>query len=78
MYFDDDAPFRVVQRLCSLFCAVCASDTAAPPQPPFPTLAALQSHLRNTHKQHMCGICLQGRNVFISQQILYSRVRHHP
>ena len=65
MYFDDDVPHRQVAALCSLSCSACAT--------PFPTLASLQHHLRAQHKQHMCDVCLLGRKIFISQQVLYSK-----
>ena len=75
MYFEDDVPCREVSQLCSLSCQVCtvSAKPSAPPPPKFPTLPALQQHLRAEHKQHMCNICLQGRNVFIAQQLLYSQ-----
>ena len=75
MYFEDDVPWREVSQLCSLSCQTCAATAkvGAPPPPKFPTLQALQQHLRAEHKQHMCSICLQGRNVFIAQQLLYTQ-----
>ena len=78
MFFDDDAPYRHVQALCSLSCAVCAAappGASPPPPPPFHTLPSLAHHLRAAHKQHMCDICLQSRKIFVSQQHLYTKVR---
>jgi len=71
MYFDDDEAQKEVQALCSLSCAACAASPAGPKT--FASLPLLQAHLRKAHSQSMCEICLLGRNVFISQHVLYSK-----
>jgi E3 ubiquitin-protein ligase ZNF598 len=73
MYFDDDDALREVAALTALSCRLCVASSSA--KPPFSDLPQLQAHLRKAHGQGMCEICLLGRNVFISQQILYSKAR---
>ncbi|KFK35408.1 hypothetical protein AALP_AA5G280800 [Arabis alpina] len=35
----------------------------------------LKGHLYHKHKLHMCGLCLEGRKIFISEQKLYTRAQ---
>ena len=39
----------------------------------FSSLRALKSHLQSTHKRSLCDICLEGRKVFVAEQIAYTK-----
>ena len=46
----------------------------------FNSLPQLKKHLKDVHSKFMCDVCLEGRKVFPSEQVLYSRsdlARHY-
>ena len=66
IFFDDQAVCRKVEQLRGLSCSVCAADT-------FGSLKQLKAHLREAHDRFFCEVCMEGRKVFVSQQLTYSR-----
>ncbi|KAI5071584.1 hypothetical protein GOP47_0013835 [Adiantum capillus-veneris] len=77
-YFDDEDHFKMIKNMCRLSCSVC--EAAESPGKDyvkkghiFRNLDQLRRHLFNAHKVHMCGLCLEGRKVFICEQKLYSK-----
>ncbi|KAK3259001.1 hypothetical protein CYMTET_31979 [Cymbomonas tetramitiformis] len=71
-YFDDISHLREIEKTTNLVCSLCVEDPTAK-KSRFPNLGALKGHLRNVHKSHMCDICLEGRKVFVSEQVLYTK-----
>lgn len=71
-YFDDISHLREIEKTTNLVCSLCAEDPTAK-KSRFPNLGALKGHLRNVHKSFMCDICLEGRKVFVSEQVLYTK-----
>lgn len=39
----------------------------------FSSLRSLRSYIQSTHKRQFCEICLEGRKVFISEQLTYDK-----
>ncbi|MCO5577362.1 hypothetical protein L7F22_031193 [Adiantum nelumboides] len=77
-YFDDEDHFKMIKNMCRLSCSVC--EGAENPGKDhvkkghiFRNLDQLRRHLFNVHKVHMCGLCLEGRKVFICEQKLYTK-----
>ena len=66
IFFDDLAVCRKVEQLRGLSCSVCAATG-------FGSLKQLKAHLREAHDRFFCEVCLEGRKVFVSQQVTYSR-----
>ncbi|WIA10933.1 hypothetical protein OEZ85_011098 [Tetradesmus obliquus] len=65
-YFDDQDHYKAIKSLCSythpmLPGAVCGN------------LNSLKRKLTEAHKLHFCDLCIKGRKVFISEQVLYSK-----
>ena len=77
MYFDDDAVCGKVKSLRSLVCGECVreagGDASAVPQ--HQSVKALKAHLREKHGKFFCEVCLEGRKVFLSEQLLYTRTQ---
>ena len=77
MYFDDDAVCGKVKSLRSLVCGECVreagGDAFAVPQ--HQSVKALKAHLREKHGKFFCEVCLEGRKVFLSEQLLYTRTQ---
>ncbi|KAF8068299.1 GLG1 [Scenedesmus sp. PABB004] len=65
-YFDDQEHFKAVKALCSYTHPMLPGAT-------FGSMAALKRKLGDAHKLHFCDLCVKGRKVFISEQVLYSR-----
>ncbi|XP_010512608.1 PREDICTED: E3 ubiquitin-protein ligase hel2 isoform X2 [Camelina sativa] len=87
-FFDDLDQYRMIKAMCRLSCGVC--DKAEDQQPreggpgPGPrhhhrqrikSVEQLKGHLYHKHKLHMCGLCLEGRKIFICEQKLYTRAQ---
>eukprot|EP00250_Pteridium_aquilinum_P013593 c21444_g1_i1 orf=354-2828(+) len=77
-YFDDEEHYKMIQSMCRLSCSVC--EAAESPGKEFVkkgyvfrNLDQLRRHHFNVHKVHMCGLCLEGRKVFICEQKLYTK-----
>ncbi|MCO5593717.1 hypothetical protein L7F22_047734 [Adiantum nelumboides] len=77
-YFDDEDHFKMIKNMCRLSCSVC--EAAESPGKDhvkkghiFRNLDQLRRHHFNVHKVHMCGLCLEGRKVFICEQKLYTK-----
>ncbi|UPQ97514.1 RING zinc finger protein [Chloropicon primus] len=83
--FDSKDLRNEMNSRCSLSCVVCkkeeeeAQDTTTEGEKKrkkkihFGTLKALKRHLREDHGLYMCEVCLEGRKVFVQEQILYTR-----
>ena len=65
VYFDDEEYRNEINLKTSLACQVCNEE--------FKNLKALKSHLKEKHKLFMCAVCLEGRRVFVQEQVLYTR-----
>lgn len=77
-YFDDEEQFKMMKAMCRLSCSVCERAESAGKEfvkkgHVFRNLDLLRRHLFNAHKVQMCGLCLEGRKVFICEQKLYSK-----
>jgi len=77
IFFDDLAVCRKVEQLRGLSCSVCAAtgddDASLRRSDAFGSLKQLKAHLREAHDRFFCEVCLEGRKVFVSQQVTYSR-----
>lgn len=63
-YFDDARHCEELQGLCSF---------AHPLAGSFSSLKALKQELKRRHDAEFCGICLEGRKVFIGEQVVYTK-----
>ena len=68
MFFDDRATCAKIRELRGLRCRACGDASAE-----HGSLKALRAHLREAHGLHHCEVCLEGRKVFVSQQLLYTK-----
>lgn len=77
MFFDDDAVCGKVKSLRSLVCGECVRDAGgdASAVPQHQSVKALKAHLREKHGKFFCEVCLEGRKVFLSEQVLYTRTQ---
>ena len=66
-YFDDGTHCNELKKLCSF------SHPLAQNGKRFNSIKALQQELRNNHNVQFCPICLEGRKVFISEQLVYTK-----
>ena len=83
--FFDNAGYRDQLSLkCGLSCVVCtkrgeSGDDAATKDDSktattrFGSLKALKSHLKDEHGLYFCDVCLDGRKVFVQEQVLYTK-----
>ncbi|CAJ1873914.1 unnamed protein product [Sphenostylis stenocarpa] len=80
-FFDDVDHYKMIKAMCRLSCSVCdkmeeqPQDAASRPRAKFRNIGQLKGHLFHRHKLHMCGLCLEGRKVFICEQKLYTRAQ---
>ncbi|CAH8368520.1 unnamed protein product [Eruca vesicaria subsp. sativa] len=84
-FFDDLDQYRMIKAMCRLSCSVC--DKAEEEQGGgggggqrhhrlrIKSVEQLKGHLYHKHKLHMCGLCLEGRKIFIGEQKLYTRAQ---
>ena len=63
-YFDDARHCEELQGLCSFTHPLAGS---------FSSLKALKQELKRRHNAEFCSICLEGRKVFISEQVVYNK-----
>ena len=77
MFFDDDAVCGKVKSLRSLVCGECVRDAGgdASAVSQHQSVKALKAHLRERHGKFFCEVCLEGRKVFLSEQVLYTRTQ---
>jgi len=88
MFFDDPAAANKVKELRGLQCGACVEEVAGGATIPqhghvtgggrggceqHGSLKHLKAHLRDVHALSFCEVCLEGRKVFVSQQLLYSK-----
>lgn len=66
-YFDDASHYEELRALCSFTHPLGGSDRV------FSSLRTLKHHLQTTHKRSFCEICLEGRKVFLAEQIAYTK-----
>ncbi|XP_017973781.1 PREDICTED: E3 ubiquitin-protein ligase HEL2-like [Theobroma cacao] len=76
-FFDDVDHYRIIKAMCRLSCSVCDKMEAqgAKRQGKFRNIEQLKGHLFHRHRLVMCGLCLEGRKVFICEQKLYTRAQ---
>nr|KYP71743.1 LIM domain and RING finger protein C1223.01 family [Cajanus cajan] len=80
-FFDDVDHYKMIKAMCRLSCSVCdkmeeqPQDAASRRRAKFRNIGQLKGHLFHRHKLHMCGLCLEGRKVFICEQKLYTRAQ---
>ncbi|KAG7561768.1 Zinc finger RING-type [Arabidopsis thaliana x Arabidopsis arenosa] len=81
-FFDDLDHYRMIKAMCRLSCGVCdkAEDQPREGGPRhhrqrIKSVEQLKGHLYHKHKLHMCGLCLEGRKIFICEQKLYTRAQ---
>ncbi|MCO5547374.1 hypothetical protein L7F22_000823 [Adiantum nelumboides] len=79
-FFDNKEHYAMVKAMCRLSCQVCEQTEGAELIKDFvkkghifKNLALLQQHLFSVHKLQMCGLCLEGRKIFICEQKLYNK-----
>lgn len=63
-YFDDARHCEELQGLCSF---------AHPLAGSFSSLKALKEELKRRHNAEFCSICLEGRKVFLGEQVVYTK-----
>ena len=75
MFFDDHATCRKIKDLRGLQCAACVSAAGGDAEgvEQDHSLKQLKAHLRERHQLFHCGVCLEGRKVFVSQQLRYTK-----
>lgn len=66
-YFDDKEHFMALKSLCSFSHPKVANGRN------FGSMKALLQQLKREHNAQFCSICLEGRKVFISEQIMYKK-----
>lgn len=66
-YFDDGSHCEELKSLCSFSHPLIADGKT------FSSLKALKQELKATKNAQFCSICLEGRRVFVSEQILYTK-----
>ncbi|EOA23160.1 hypothetical protein CARUB_v10016703mg [Capsella rubella] len=76
-FFDDLDQYRMIKAMCRLSCSVCdkAEDQPRHHRQRIKSVEQLKGHLYHKHKLHMCGLCLEGRKIFICEQKLYTRAQ---
>ncbi|KAF6154970.1 hypothetical protein GIB67_018407 [Kingdonia uniflora] len=78
-YFDDLDHYKMVKEMCRLSCSVCDNDQGANGGPKrkqkFRNIQQLKGHLYHQHNLIMCGLCLEGRKIFICEQNLYTKAQ---
>lgn len=66
-YFDDASHHDELKGLCSFSHPLVDNGRR------FPSLKALKQELKNTCNAQFCNICLEGRKVFLSEQLVYTK-----
>ncbi|KAL1216223.1 hypothetical protein V5N11_018674 [Cardamine amara subsp. amara] len=81
-FFDDLDQYRMIKAMCRLSCSVCDKSEDQPREGGprhhrmrIKSVEQLKGHLYHQHKLHMCGLCLEGRKIFIGEQKLYTRAQ---
>jgi len=75
--YDDEDCRDDMDVKCALTCSVCYGKGV---KLQFKTMKALKAHLKGSHGLFMCDVCLGGRQVFVNEQVLYTRselTRHY-
>ncbi|PNH12741.1 LIM domain and RING finger protein [Tetrabaena socialis] len=76
-FFDDEAHLQTIRALCGFTHPVLAA--AGRSAPKFNDFTSLKRHIESTCSQFFCDICIKGRKIFLSEQLLYSKdaLRRH-
>ncbi|GAA0146572.1 ubiquitin-protein ligase [Lithospermum erythrorhizon] len=79
-FFDDLDHYKMIKAMCRLSCSECDKMDEQPNggsrrRARFRNIDQLKGHLFHQHKLIMCGLCLEGRKVFICEQKLYTRAQ---
>uniref|UniRef100_A0A3N7EVA9 RING-type domain-containing protein n=1 Tax=Populus trichocarpa TaxID=3694 RepID=A0A3N7EVA9_POPTR len=72
-YFDDFDHYKMIKAMCRLSCNVCNKKDGGSKE--FNSVEQLKGHLFHKHRLFMCGLCLEGRKIFTSEQKLYNRAQ---
>ncbi|GLI58515.1 hypothetical protein VaNZ11_000251 [Volvox africanus] len=77
-YFDDQKHFQEIRALCGFTHPILESG-GTKSTPKFNSFTALKRHVEAAFSQFFCDVCLKGRKVFVSEQLLYSKdtLRRH-
>ncbi|CAM6090158.1 unnamed protein product [Calypogeia fissa] len=83
--FDDEEPFKIIKTVCRLSCSICERGVEGESIAKgmvkkgyiFKNIDSLRRHESIVHNVVMCGLCLQGRKVFVSEQKLYTKSQLH-
>ena len=65
VFFDDPGLFRQMEARCAVQCGECGARLRS--------VRDLRKHAREVHGKELCGVCLEGRKVFASEQLLYTK-----
>ncbi|KAG2453462.1 hypothetical protein HYH02_001683 [Chlamydomonas schloesseri] len=68
-YFDDEKHYQEIRGLCGFTHPAAESGGRAPK---FSNYNALKKHLENSG-QFFCDVCVKGRKVFVSEQLVYNK-----
>lgn len=81
-FFDDQDHYTMVKAMCRLSCGVCEKAEGVENSKDFvkkghvfKSLDLLRRHIITAHKLEMCGLCLEGRKIFICEQKLYNKAQ---
>ncbi|GMH45996.1 hypothetical protein BSKO_13960 [Bryopsis sp. KO-2023] len=69
-FFDDEDHFKDIRGMSSFTHSVLKDKEDVPK---FRTLGSLRNYIQEHFKKQFCGICLTGRKVFVSEQIVYGK-----
>lgn len=72
-YFEDDAHFKRIRDLCSYTHPILNSESSTNDVRTFKNMSSLRRYILEGHNKHFCSVCLTGRKVFVSEQLLYSK-----
>ena len=61
-----------LKHIRDVVCPIATCKTASHPQRQFDTIDTLMRHVRNVHGLHYCRLCVSYKNVFMSEQKLYT------
>ncbi|KAF9592633.1 hypothetical protein IFM89_016290 [Coptis chinensis] len=91
-FFDDADHYRMIKAMCRLSCSVCdkidekrgignegSISINNKRRVKYRNIEQLKSHIFHKHQLVMCGLCLEGRKIFICEQKLYTKkqLRQH-
>ncbi|GFR43781.1 hypothetical protein Agub_g4897 [Astrephomene gubernaculifera] len=77
-FFDDEKHYQEISALCGFTHPVLEAGSGKG-APKFNNFKAMKRHIETTLNQFFCDVCVTGRKVFVSEQLLYTRdgLRRH-